>query len=278
MAFWLFRLCIISLVHSSIAASQPQRSTGSLLLFSDSETNLTKFAYAPLDPEVQSIRVVRVQSGPHGSPLQLQHRSQPLTSHGHNCLSYTWGSPGPATMISIDRRGFMVGWNLYQLLLRARQMGIEDWLWIDAISIDQTNVTERSEQVQVMHQIYRDAREVIIYPEDIPNYSYPVDRDLCGSDLSSLDHYFQRTADLETNTRSCLADIESSRYWRRLWIVQEILLARQSYLVIGQHLVSWEQFQCARMEMDRRSPRPDVTLLDGLYTSWSADPSSILGS
>ena len=58
--------------------------------------------------------------------------------------------------------------NLYDFLKRARPGGPESWLgpedkiWIDAISINQSSLSERSAQVRLMADIYRAARTVIV--------------------------------------------------------------------------------------------------------------------
>lgn len=78
-------------------------------------------------------------------------------------LSYTWGSPSDKVLISVNDRPFEVTRNLFSALLRLRYVDRRRTLWIDAICIDQSNLGERSVQVQQMPLIYQSASGVLIW-------------------------------------------------------------------------------------------------------------------
>jgi hypothetical protein len=98
-------------------------------------------------------------------------------------LSYTWGSshrdieklrktPASETRkIECNGRGGQVGENLYDFLDHCVYSSSQDllgYLWIDALSINQSDIEERSEQVKLMADIYQTAAGVFVWlgPED----------------------------------------------------------------------------------------------------------------
>jgi hypothetical protein len=90
-------------------------------------------------------------------------------------LSYTWklddgswsdgASVGEHFMIICDGQSLQVGANLFAALNNLRPSspsGAADF-WIDAICINQSDNTQRSQQVQIMQKIYAQAKAVIIW-------------------------------------------------------------------------------------------------------------------
>jgi hypothetical protein len=94
-------------------------------------------------------------------------------------LSYTWNSGDAHSMIEIvpsQRRNFWrrssfkdvgkclrVGRNLYDALRYLRGLDTRRVLWIDALSINQNDLEERSQQVGRMGDIYKFARRVVVW-------------------------------------------------------------------------------------------------------------------
>lgn len=86
-------------------------------------------------------------------------------------LSYTWaidrdlGDPrtGDKRTIICNGKAFDAQKNLYNALIQLRQLDRGLPLWIDAICIDQGNNAEKSVQVNMMGEIYRTAKTVIVW-------------------------------------------------------------------------------------------------------------------
>jgi uncharacterized glyoxalase superfamily metalloenzyme YdcJ len=53
--------------------------------------------------------------------------------------------------------------NLWDFLDQAQKVQYEDYLWIDALSIDQTNHSERDRQVAIMGSIFSQAAKTIVW-------------------------------------------------------------------------------------------------------------------
>ena len=99
----------------------------------------------------------------------------------YEALSYVWGTEPPSHQIHINGQAFSVRPNLHMALQRLRSTSTPRLLWIDAICIDQDNITERNHQVSRMRDIYARALRVLVWlgPSDIEideaidAFSYP---------------------------------------------------------------------------------------------------------
>lgn len=140
----------------------------------------------------------------------------------YSALSYTWGPAKPTYRITVDGRWLDIRKNLFHFLKEFRQEpGRPEWLWIDQISIDQTNVKERNHQVRFMSRIYSQCDSVTVWLNDDN-----------ARDFVS----FQDPA--------ALAELLRNEYFSRLWIVQEVLLAQHvRFLTPGNLWISWEAIQ-----------------------------------
>ena len=181
------------------------------------------FVYAPLDHDKASIRLIRVlATRTHEGYIQCEIRHASIDD-SYVCLSYVWGEPGDEHSIVVNDKIMRVRSNLFGFLGRARQNErlLEEWLWIDAMCIDQANVGERNHQVQQMGRIYSYATEVISW---------------FGEDKDSIAKYFVKQK-YPTGNRVDL-DLAALRlkfayapYWNRAWITQEVQLARKVTLL-----------------------------------------------
>jgi Heterokaryon incompatibility protein (HET) len=81
----------------------------------------------------------------------------------YEALSYVWGDPLIRENIELDGVEFQVTTNLHAALRHLRWVTRPRLLWIDAVCINQTNPAERSKQVSLMTEIYKHAKQVIIW-------------------------------------------------------------------------------------------------------------------
>jgi hypothetical protein len=171
-----------------------------------------RFVYSPLDQEARSIRLIRIlpeKTADGHIQCELRHA---LIDDAYICLSYVWGKTNKGRWIALNGQSFWVRQNLFDFLQsaqRKRRLRTQ-WLWIDALSIDQTTVAERNHQVQQMGQIYSGASEVISWlgiGKEIVKILSIVAKG--GFDGESYRHF-------------C-----NSGYWDRAWITQEVVLARR---------------------------------------------------
>jgi hypothetical protein len=193
------------------------------------------FEYEPLDNSRRQIRLLRMTSCLGEHPIHCSIEKGELLSWPdhptYNAVSYTWGDPNidRDQHILIDGKKFLIRENLYHFLRTLDKD--ENLFWIDQISINQSDVHEQNHQVQFMSEIYSFASEVIVWlgpaadnsPQamNILEHNYGVARKIRNGWKPALDALFQRP------------------YWKRLWVVQEIMLAQSISLRCGEENIKW---------------------------------------
>ncbi|KAN0116731.1 Heterokaryon incompatibility [Hyaloscypha variabilis] len=81
----------------------------------------------------------------------------------YEALSYVWGTEKAPDPILLDGQPFYITENLKDALIMVRQGSQKERvLWIDAICINQNDLSERSAQVRQMRQIYSSAERVLV--------------------------------------------------------------------------------------------------------------------
>ncbi|KAF4629879.1 hypothetical protein G7Y89_g8272 [Cudoniella acicularis] len=194
----------------------------------------TDFKYPPIDAKRQA-RLLRFSPGKvswvvnyHLEVVLLAD----LSCTNYKALSYTWGHASIVDIpeIQIDDQPFFIRRNLFEFLATAAARSEYGSFFIDAICINQLDDCERQSQVQEMARIYRNANQVIAW--------------LGLPDPEQLDHIqalSQKTRgtscrDCSTWTNSQWAGFKYLSYhnfWRRIWIVQEVLLASSMVVWCG---------------------------------------------
>lgn len=98
------------------------------------------------------------------------------------------------------------------------------YIWIDAICINQKDAEEKGLQLRLMAHIYGAAQTVVAWlgmADDSTNSVY---------DSMKVGRRRDPTAE---DARAVLRFVQGRRYWKRVWIVQEISLARHLVFLCG---------------------------------------------
>jgi hypothetical protein len=238
--------------------------------------------YRPLDVSRQEIRLIefhdRSSSNGGVDSYSLVHASlqdQPTFS----ALSYVWGDPCITEDIIVDGVEFPVTVNLAAALKHAKthwtrhhpdQDPASFRLWVDAICIDQDNVTERSQQVQNMAILYSSADLVIAW---LGNSTAIIERafetfELVWREVSELPKdAFCKLEWLEKYPMLYEDNIESSLpfnddgwpatwqlfmlpYWKRVWIFQEAVLATTLLLCAGDLSLEYSKIEAVMSRLE----------------------------
>lgn len=168
----------------------------------DRASDVASYIYEPLPTESAAIRLIQIRPDDtqiHGFSLTVQSfilKEAPAFC----CLSYTWQSakvPEPGShendeaaaniTVKCGAQTITITENLFDFLSRARdehwftpktigrdsedvlrlnsgqQMALPLYLWIDAISINQNDIPERSKQVSMMGDIYSLSQTVLVW-------------------------------------------------------------------------------------------------------------------
>lgn len=164
-------------------------------------------------------------------------------------LSYCWHSSAwePITGYNAHVDPRFPGWQwpisekMFRALLDERQSTSEG-IWIDAISIVQTDEQEKAEAIEAMNVIYKSARLVVIILEDIEISSHEEDvlrqcetEGKWSSNFHGASDQPLLTDDHMRPLAATLIRILSARWFERAFCSQEMQLAKESvFLVPGQ--------------------------------------------
>ncbi|KAI1270093.1 heterokaryon incompatibility protein-domain-containing protein [Xylariaceae sp. FL1019] len=143
----------------------------------------------------------------------------------YSALSYVWGVDAASHTIVLDDRPVLVGQNLYNFCFYLTREfweygppDIWDYIWVDALCIDQSNLLERNQQVAMMDTIYSDAAIVIVWLGELR----PDEMAMHGLSVEEREKELQRRREMPL-----LNGLQNSPYWARRWTVQEFILAKR---------------------------------------------------
>jgi len=214
-----------------------------------------QYQYEPLDQSSDSVRLLQIKPAiSDRDPIECSLYKSEIASSSYKCLSYQWGPKGRGDFIIINGKAHFVRWNLLNFLLRMRKKHCAELFWIDALSIDQRNVSERNHQVQLMGKIYRSAVEVCVWLGDTskdgiiaaiqPRFwdtpsndplivDYPLALTASRAGPATWPDFARRSSEVTDpeEDESAIYGIEMNSLWERAWITQEIALARQLRLM-----------------------------------------------
>jgi len=125
------------------------------------------FEYHPLEESKSDIRLAYVYAGANDDTIRLSLIHVPLSSAPkYEALSYRWGNLEETSSILVDGFGFKVTSSLASALSNLRKVkgsSRRQLLWIDSLSINQGDISERNQQVQLMTKIYEKAAKVLVW-------------------------------------------------------------------------------------------------------------------
>jgi hypothetical protein len=202
------------------------------------------YEHSPISKD--QIRVLTLQPAARlDDPFVCDLPTVKLADHpAYDALSYAWDDPTPVSSIQIEGRHLRIASNLDSALRRMRTADSTVTLWVDAISMNMANFAERNHQILKMRSIFKNADKVIAWLgeetadsrgafEFLEKAVEAPDTDdvLCGNATAT---YWDRVRALLRRS-----------YFSRVWIVQEIAIARQVTLLHGDTSMDWETFEAA---------------------------------
>ncbi|EME38890.1 hypothetical protein DOTSEDRAFT_75560 [Dothistroma septosporum NZE10] len=204
------------------------------------EDDERRYGYGSLDAERRQIRLLQItsQKDDDGN-LRCS-----LTVHtleatpAYLALSYAWSRPDADCWVSIEANRIQVGKNLLRFLEMIQQCDRfrQTFFWIDAICIDQMNVVERSEQVALMATIYKQAQSVIAWLG--PSYG---ESDVAMNAMRKMPSRSQMP-NVWRRSAAGIRRLCHRPYWTRLWVLQELALAKSYTLYCGTKRVPGKLF------------------------------------
>ena len=175
---------------------------------------------------------------------------------GYAALSYAWGESSPVEKIDCNGHTLNVRPNLLSTLTTIQKLSTDNsqYLWVDAICIDQSNLPERSAQVSIMKEIYSNAQVVFVrLGEHDQGLHCAVEliKKLNTAAVLRKDKPHLKT--IEIAKRADLPLVETDHAWTdlyslffnrpwfsRIWTIQELCHARECLILNGGLTMEWE--------------------------------------
>ncbi|RAK90771.1 hypothetical protein BO79DRAFT_236490 [Aspergillus costaricaensis CBS 115574] len=176
------------------------------------------------------IRLLKFESSAPEESLRLSLKTCKFAEKpDHNSLSYEWGTTAADQPILVNDRLFFIRENL------------DTYFFADAICINQNDISERNTQVQRMGDLFAEAENVLVWLGPATAESDLI-FDLC---IDSTANNTIVPIKLRKNkaTINALDTIYQRSYWTRLWIIQELFLARNIILFCGSKSTAWSVFR-----------------------------------
>lgn len=172
----------------------------------------------------------------------------------YEALSYVWGSEANKQKILVDGQEMLVTANLAGALDYLYDSDGPRKLWVDAICINQEDIPERSQQVQNMTEIYTKAKNVVVWIGLLELTTQNLLHRLAHPDQSP-EHLRKWTASgdripgdpsaLNEEEKRLLSELAQNPWFRRIWVVQEVSVAREVIVQTGRTTISWSAFGAA---------------------------------
>ncbi|KAF2162366.1 hypothetical protein M409DRAFT_58460 [Zasmidium cellare ATCC 36951] len=194
-------------------------------------------------------------------PNQTTNRVAPIRGRTHayrllgtpqyEAASYVWGERDVQATIEVDGEEVLVTRNLEAVLKRIRLPDRHRLLWVDQISINQSDDIEKVQQVPLMGRIYAAAVQVLAWLGELRE-GIAVEDAQAAIDI--LEFFDAHRRDSSTQAPECLRDkqateramnamrtigVTENEWWRRIWTLQEAVLPARATILWGPCQIAW---------------------------------------
>jgi hypothetical protein len=231
---------------SSSSSNQHTYSQDNIFIAGYSQVTMNLYTYTALSTP-DCIRLLTLRAGKRYAVVECgltEISLNPLIIR-YEALSYTWGSDKQFKAILIDGYVAHVRENLASALHHLRREDEDRVLWIDALRINQSDISERNDQVLKMGTIFHGACSVQVWLGE-------------AKDDSDAAMMFVKNLGMQSFCDEILKNMETSvmkdpvlwraiallmeRPWfRRRWVIQEIAFARDVIVQCGGFRATWEE-------------------------------------
>ncbi|PVH68642.1 HET-domain-containing protein [Cadophora sp. DSE1049] len=176
-----------------------------------------------------------------------------LDTPDYDALSYAWGPHDLSAHLTLDDELFPVSRNLFaalrQICLDQRKTGRARKLWVDAICINQADNAEKSHQVLLMRDIYSHANMVLAWIGASDNLSAlafdTLEKFAADDGTTDGSATYRQLQDSAEVRRAAVQLIVERGYFIRIWIVQEVVVARKVVILCGTLSLDFDSMRVA---------------------------------
>ena len=228
-------------------------------------TQESTLKYEPLK-RADSIRLLTLHPGEFSTPIRMDLDEYQLeNTPQYEALSYCWGDLTKRVCMPCNGGFLNITVNLATALLYLRSRTTPRLLWIDAICIDQDNLSEKSSQVSIMVKIYSNSFRVVVWLGEETN-----DTDIALEAVVKITEHFHldkwdctefidprksnhpalglnpkswNVLGLNEKHRMALVRLFSRAWFSRAWVLQEVsswALGSSPIVMIGWKTLPWK--------------------------------------
>ncbi|KAL8735817.1 MAG: hypothetical protein Q9166_000681 [cf. Caloplaca sp. 2 TL-2023] len=203
------------------------------------------YDYTGLDSATNEIRLLTILPSDEATAsieCTIEHVSlDQLPSY--TALSYHWDDNKHDKSILLNGRIFPISSNLLPALRQLRNRTVRLRIWVDSVCINQNDLSEKGQQILLMGSIFRRARKVNAWiggdDEDTAQALNLITRLLSEKDVA-----WSKRNPLNLNLMP-LKSLLQREYWQRVWIIQELTLARSITIYCGKYQLPWTKLRDA---------------------------------
>lgn len=187
-------------------------------------------------------------------------------------ISYCWGKGTDKRTMLLNGVPFNVPASAVTALQDVRFEHDRRFIWIDAICINQNDITERQDQILLMRDVYSCGERTIIWlgvEDNLTSHAMDMLSRIERANVTDSEAVSSRGE--ENDSREALEPIVAPdnlsvetllpvfcRPWfARVWVYQEILSSQECCVLIGRHEVNWIALECAAALYIYNHPRVD---------------------
>ena len=212
------------------------------------------YLQAPIKKELREIRILTLAPGTYDDTLQGSFEVESLDYDDihYTAFSYTWSGPISERTIQVGEVPLRITENLAAALRHFRGPVRPKKIWVDAICINQSDDEEKGFQVALMGDIYRNASRTWVWlGEESDDSNAAIDSIVSFRDFSDFPEGGETQGAQRKEIRhpnypevhwQAVSHLLERPWWRRIWVVQEVLRSRRSILRCGKREVDLEIF------------------------------------
>ncbi|RYO98467.1 hypothetical protein DL763_002203 [Monosporascus cannonballus] len=223
------------------------------------------------------IRLLKLQhvdddSKPLSGSLEIAEVNELKPDSGFWAISYVWGrrpeGPNPSTFTT-ERGTIPITESLSSCLKCLRRKRVDARIWADALCINQQDSAEKSIQVRRLGALYDKAARVIVWlgndrgmDEPSPEIERLADlhKSLCSPGNRCRTGRGAPAANPNTPAKADklwggVSQLLKRPWFTRAWVVQELTLGRDVYIMSGRSEMPWDCFMESLLERERHPSR-----------------------
>ena len=239
--------------------------------------NLRVYENLDLTSSSSQIRLIHIIPGPVGSQIGCKLVLGDWRTFSYEALSYIWGSSVLIQPIELNGRLFIITGNLHTALASLRDEFQERVVWVDALSIKQRDYLEREHQVQQMRQIYANTSSIQVSLGEGHchiNFAFENVIAVMGSNRALPSSSSTPTY---AKTNAVIRELLHHDWWERIWVVQEVAVAKRIDIFCGFSTIPWESFRDFVMQRHVQ-PEPEDAFGNAMFKFMSRGLSILLTS